>query len=487
VAASLIEAAIKGSSTIAAYHGDLGEMYRLLGRTDAAETAFQRALQLDPNSGGAANNLAILLQERGRLPEAVTLYRRAITAMPNEASPLMNLGSALLATGAIEEAIEQLERAQLLAPADPVVLLNLGNGRIAEGRLDDAAACFRQALALRPGYAHAELNLGRALRELGNPREALEHYQAALTLAPDLPVCRWNAGSCQLLLGDYRAGWRGFAERWRAGAVPPHGLAAPEWQGDSLAGKRLLVHAEQGLGDTIQFVRFLDRFDLSQTRITLLCQPPLARLIGDNGISAVTDDTTLPPHDLRVPLLDLPRHFDVTLSELPGRSPYLEANPAATLDWRRRLGPGTRIGIAWQGRRDHANDRQRSVGLAALAPLFAVPGIRWFSLQKDRADRLPPGVVDLAPDLADMADTAAVIAGLDAVVAVDTAVAHLTGAIGARLHLLLPFAPDWRWLTERDDSPWYPTARLYRQVSRGDWTVPIAHLAAALRDTHPII
>ena len=468
IAVGLMEAALRGESGIAALHSDLGEVYRVLGRREPAKAAFRQALALDPGLASALNNLAIMLHGEHRLDEALDLYRRAVERHPDWADIRMNYGCALLEKGEIEAAAAALERALAQAsPSDASVRLNLGNARMAQDRPAEAVGLYRSAIACRPDYTLAEVNLGRALRELGQPEAALPHYARALAIDPALEAARWNDGVCRLLLGDYAAGWAGFARRWQAGTVPPHGLGAPEWDGGDLAGRRLLVHAEQGLGDTVQFLRFLER--LRPARPVLLAQPPLLRLLRENGVDAVGPADPLPPHDLRVALLDLPGLFGITLESLPGPVPYLTAPAAPRPD-----GAAKRVGIVWQGRRDHANDRNRSVPLGVLAPLFRLPGIAWVSLQKEAEP--PEGVEDLAPALGDFADTAAAIQSLDLVVSVDTSVAHLAGALGKPVWVMLPFAPDWRWLLAREDSPWYPTARLFRQTAPRDWTGVVERL-----------
>jgi tetratricopeptide (TPR) repeat protein len=483
IAANLIEAACSLDGEAAAFHNDLGEAYRLLGRGEAAKREFLRALALAPQMGSAMNNLAILLHGGGQLETALGLYRRAVELLPDSAEVRMNLGCALLAAGEIDAATRSLEAALALAPGDPALLLNLGNARMAADRPGDAAALYRRALDRDPDYVLAHVNLGRALRESGEPEAALAHYERALALDPGNQAARWNDGACRLLLGDFERGWQGFAHRFRAGATPPHGLAAPEWDGAKLAGRRLLVHAEQGQGDTLQFVRYLFRAErFAGGTVRLLVQPPLRALLRRHGIDAIGPDEPLPAHDLRVALLDLPRLFGTRLATVPADIPYLVPDPPRERDWAARLGPtpGRRVGLVWQGRRDHANDRNRSIPPALLAPLSAATGIAWFSLQKDAPP--PPGLAatDLAPLLDDWEDTAAAVAALDLVVTVDTAIAHLAGALGRPVWILLPFAPDWRWLVGREDTPWYPTARLFRQERAGDWDGVIRRVARAL-------
>jgi tetratricopeptide (TPR) repeat protein len=483
IAVNLVEAAVRIDGEVAAFHNDLGEIYRVLGRTAEAMAEFRRALALAPDMGSATNNLAILLQGERQLDAALALYRRAVELLPDAAEIRMNYGVALLESGQPALAAQALTDAMSLAPQDAAVRLNLGNVRMAEDRPQEAASEYAEALKLQPAYALAQVNLGRALRELGRPAEALPHYAAALAIDPALETARWNEGACRLLLGDFVRGWKGFARRFRAGAVPPHGLDAPEWEGEQLLGRRVLVHAEQGLGDTLQFVRFMALLaPFGAGEVTLLAQAPLVKLLNSNRIRTIGPEDTLPEHDLRVPLLDLPRLLGIDLTSLPGKIPYLKADRSMVALCRAMLARtlGKRVGLVWQGRRDHANDRNRSIPPALLAPLLDVPGIAWISLQRDAEPLAEPAVNNLAPWLADMADTAAAIAALDLVVTVDTSVAHLAGALGKPVWILLPFAPDWRWMIDRTDSPWYPSARLFRQQVAGDWQTVIAAVVAAL-------
>jgi len=492
IAANLIEAALSLNETVAAFHNDLGEAYRRLGRLSEAAREFHRTVTLDPMMASAYNNLAIMLQGEGQLDDAILLYRQGIELQPDSFEMQLNLGCALLATDAVEEASAALEQAQRLSPDNPTMLLDLGNVRMRQDRVEEAEALYRTALHHRPDYMMAELNLGLALRELGRPEESLPYYDRAALLDPESPAIKWNDSVCRLLLGDYKRGWEGFAYRWQATKLALQGLTTPTWEGGPLTGKRLLVHAEQGLGDTIQFIRFLP--DLSRfgaDEIILLAQAPLLRLLRREalGCTIVGPEDTMPPYDLRLPLMDLPLRLDITLENLPADIPYLSAEPALIAAWRNRLQPlpGLKVGLVWQGRPDHANDRNRSIATLALAPLLELPGVSWVSLQKATLGALPDGILDLSASLGDMMDTAAAIMALDLVISVDTSVAHLAGALGKPVWLLLPFAPDWRWLTERDNSPWYPTARLFRQTRRGDWAGVIDRIMEALGTAHSIV
>jgi len=482
-AINLISAAITNDDSVPAYHNDLGEALRLAGRLDEAAEHYRAALALEPGNVAALNNLGIVEQLQGRSAAAITLYRQAITVEADFAPAQLNLGVALLENGDIEAAAAALEAACRLDPGNPAATLNLANLRQAQDRPDEAVALYRGLLATNPRHVEALVNLGQALQRQGRPDLALEPFEAALAHAPDLPAAQWNAGLCRLLLGDFTRGWAGFSWRWQAGAVPPHGLAGPEWQGDALAGRRLLIHAEQGLGDTLHFARYLKRMPAFGGKVTLLCQKPLRRLL-DGLVNIVTPDEKLPEWDCRIPLLDLPRLFGTELASIDGTVPYLEAAPERVRAWRDRLAnlPGPRIGLVWRGRPDHKNDRNRSIPATLLAPLTRLPA-GWISLQQGAtAEELAAlgAPRHLGDSFGDLHDAAEAIAALDLVITVDTALAHLAGALGKPVWILLPLAPDWRWLTGRSDSPWYPSARLFRQEQAGDWNGVVAAVGEAL-------
>jgi tetratricopeptide (TPR) repeat protein len=484
-AINLISAAIGIDDTVPAYRNDLGEALRQAGRLDEAAKQYRAALALEPGNVAALNNLGIVEQSQGRRAAAIALYRQAIAIEADFAPAQLNLGVALLESGDIEAAATALETARRLDPANPAATLNLANLRQAQDRLDEAVALYRGLLAADPEHVEALVNLGQALQRQGRPELALEPFGAALALAPELPAAQWNAGLCRLLLGDFARGWAGFAWRWQAGAVPPHGLAGPEWQGDPLAGRRLLIHAEQGLGDTIQFARYLKRLPAFGDEVTLLCQKPVRRLL-DGLVRTVTPDEKLPQWDCRIPLLDLPRLFGTELPSIDGIVPYLDVAPERVAAWREQLAdlPGPRIGLVWRGRPDHQNDRNRSIPATLLAPLTRIPA-GWISLQQGTtaAELSALGAPrHLGDSFGDLQDAAEAIAALDLVITVDTALAHLAGALGKPVWILLPLAPDWRWLTGRADSPWYPSARLFRQERAGDWAGVVAAIGEELGD-----
>jgi len=485
LAVNLIGAAAEQDPGVPAYRNDLGEALRLLGDAEGAAACFEALIALKPDHAGAHVNLGIVRQQQGRLAEALTLYERAAALKPAMPEAWTDLGALLLQLQRLAEAEKALMTAFRLAPADVATQLNLGNLRLEQDRIEEAMALYQLVLTTQPNHIAATLNLGRALKELGRPAEALRFYRQAETLAPGNATVQWNLGVCRLLLGDWLRGWQGFEARFAADAVAGTGIEGPAWTGEALPDGSLLIHAEQGLGDTIQFARFAAvAKERGVGRVVLACQAPLIGLMQHiAGIDAVVPrDGPLPAYDAQIAMMSLGAVLKITGATLPP-APYLTADPARVRAWAERLGPGFKVGLVWQGHRLHRNDRNRSLPPAALAPLLAVPGVKGFSLQKDVSDgdlAALPGIADLSSRLTDFTETAAAIMAMDLVVAVDTSVAHLAGALGKPVWLALPHAPDWRWLMGRSDSPWYASARLFRQTERGAWAGPIAQMAVAL-------
>jgi tetratricopeptide (TPR) repeat protein len=357
-------------------------------------------------------------------------------------------------------------------------------------RFEEAVASFDRAIAVSTTYANAFYHRGRALRELQRHDEALASYRQAIALDPDNAAAHWEAGLIALSHGDFAAGWQDYEWRFKVEEIAsPRDLAQPQWRGDApLVGRTILLHAEQGLGDAIQFVRYAPLVAARGAAVILEVQRPLAALIqGMTGVSKlIRHGEPLPEFDLHCPLASLPLAFATTRDTVPAPIPMRP--PAERIAaWRARLPAATpRVGLVWSGDARRKNDRNRSMPFEMLAPLIATAGIRFVSLQKEareadlQALRRCDSVIDLAAQLEDFADTAAAIALLDLVIAVDTSVAHLAGSLGMPVWILLPITVDWRWLIDREDSPWYPTARLFRQDSPGDWPSVIARVRQEL-------
>lgn len=458
-----------------------------------AARSYWQALQLDSNFFEAAFNLAVLLQELGQGNEAIACYRQALHLKPHSAPAWGNLGVALRAAGQPRDAIDCFHQALRLQPESPEVLNNLGNALRAEQLPLAAVDCFREAVRLSPANAGFQTNLGNALRDLGHVAESAATLRRAISLQPDYAEAHWELAFTALLQGDFPRGFEEYEWRWRRPDFPPRQFAAPLWRGEHLAGRTLLVHAEQGAGDAIQFVRFVSRLSPFGARIVLECPPALVALFqsvsGEPRVIARGDP--LPEFDCHVPLLSLPHRLGVTLDSLPATVPYLQAPPASGLplpapcDHRPAA---LRVGLAWRGNPQQQNDRRRSLSWAALEPLLAVPNVTFYSLQVSPptefagADPIRPPFINLDKLIHNYSDTAALMTQLDLIISSDTSVAHLAGALGCPVWLLLSFAPDWRWLLEREDSPWYPTMRLFRQPAPGDWTSVVQKIRAALMD-----
>jgi tetratricopeptide (TPR) repeat protein len=462
------------------------------GRHTEALALIRRALAVRPNSVWAQSNLGLVLRALKRGAEAVASFERALALDPSDIDALNNLGSTLFELERYADVLATSERALAVKPDSPEAFNNRGNALQEIGRLAEALASYDAAVAINPGLAEAWHNRGGALQALNRHREAVASYQRALALSPDYADAHWNESLARLCIGDFETGFAKYEWRWRTSDADParRVLPQPLWLGgEALEGKRILLHAEQGVGDCLQFVRYAPMVAARGATVVLAVHRELKSLLAGLAGAVFAEGETLPHCDLRCPLASLPHAFRTTLATIPSDVPYLRAADPLAARWNARLPPSgpLRVGLAWAGNPAHKNDRRRSIPFACLAPLLAVPDVRHVSLQKDlreadgEALRSTPQVIDLAAELADFADTAAVVANLDLVITADTALAHLAGAMGKPTWILLPFSPDWRWLIDREDSPWYPTARLFRQPQIDDWTSVVARVTAELR------
>jgi tetratricopeptide (TPR) repeat protein len=471
----------------------LGVVTAQQGRKEMGIALITRALDLEPNNAILHHNLGLTYQDLGKLDETVACYQNALRLAPDYAEAYLNLGVAQAARGRLEEASAAFEQALHYRPDDARASNNLGVVLKDLGRLDDAIACYRRALRLRPDDAEFHNNLGVALKEQLQLSEALASFREALRLRPSFPEAHWNQATTLLLAGDFAQGWPEYEWRRRCSALAMPVPRGPSWEGDSLQGKTILVRAEQGLGDTLQFIRFTPLLKQRGATVIAECQPQLAQLLAScPGVDwAVAQGCALPAFDVEVPLLSLPGLLQVSPGEIPAAVPYVFADAERLAQWCERLRPfsGFRVGLVWKGNPAHTGDMRRSVALARLASLPWPEEVHLFGLQvgPDReqlaslADQ--DRVIDLAArfDPASFADAAAAVSNLDLVLTVDTAVAHLAGALAMAVWVILPFAPDWRWLLEREDSPWYPTMRLFRQPRPGDWDTVFARVMDSLR------
>ncbi|HEX4145689.1 MAG TPA: tetratricopeptide repeat protein [Pirellulales bacterium] len=475
-------------------HNNLGITLAQQNRFAEAQSRFEQAIALRPQYTEAYNNLGIILWRQGRLDEAAARYQQALALKPDHAEAHNNLGIILWKRGQLDEAAAHSERALALRPDFAEAHNNLGNVLFSHGELDQAAARFAQALALKPDFAEAHNNLAGVLRDQGKIGQAAEHYQQALTLRPEFAEAQLGIALCHLVEADYERGWPAYEGRLRvAGVFEPPNL--PPWRGEPLAGRGLLLVAEQGMGDTIHFVRYARLLKQRGARVVLACQAALGRLLASypdlDQLVFLGSNQELPRLDFYLPLLSAPGMLGTNASTIPGEVPYLMADPALTELWRKELAgiDGYKIGVVWQGARGFTSDRQRSIPLAEFAPLARLPGVRLVSLQKgfgsEQVAEVDFPILDFSSRLDEAAgplmDTAAVIGNLDLVVAPDTAIAHLAGALGAPVWAAIQFSPNWRWLLDREDSPWYPTMRIFRQTRFGHWTDVFKRMADTLQ------
>jgi hypothetical protein len=426
----------------------------------------------------AALQRAAALFSSGRLDEAREVARGLAESTPDSFLAHHLLGAIEVRAGNAAAAIAHETRALALRPGDAEALCNRGIALRALDRVEEALADYEAVIAARPDFAPA-LNLkGVALAALNRHAEAIACYDRALAIQPHFAPAHLNRGLSELVTGGFDAGWRDFEWRWTGSdtQIPKRPFAQPQWRGENAKGKTVLVHAEQGLGDAIQFSRYVPAMMERGIDVVLEVQPALEGLLVQLGARVVRLGDPLPRFDLHCPILSLPLAFETGVDSIPADIPYLRASTARVQRWRERLGTQDRprVGIAWSGSKMLRNDRNRSIPLSRLATLRDP---RWtlVSLQKEVRDSdreaLATGepIHPLGEEFEDFLDTAAVIEQLDVVVTVDTAIAHLSGALGKPTWILLPFAPDWRWMLDREDSPWYPTARLFRQPRPGDW------------------
>jgi tetratricopeptide (TPR) repeat protein len=473
----------------------LGVIFHQRGEHVRAVRYIDAALAQNPDDVLALNNRGNALQALKRFEDALASYDRALALRPDFADAHSNRGNALQALQRSEDAVASFDRALALRPDFAEACYNRGNALHALAQFAQALTSYDRALALRPHYAEAHCNRGVTLHDLKRFDEALASYRRALTLRPEYAEAHYGEALCRLLTGDLDRGWDEHEWRWETEQFRNgrRDFSAPLWDGSQeVAGKTVLVHAEQGFGDTIQFARYVPAVAERGARVILEVQEPLHDLMHTlpGAAQIVSRGDMLPDFDMHCPLLSLPRAFATRLESIPAQTPYLHASAGRVADWNARLPPRTRprIGLVWSGRPTHKNDSNRSIGLGSFLPLLDGVEATFVSLQRDvrAADatllRKRTGLVHFGDKLKTFADTAALIANLDLVIAVDTSVAHLAGALRKPVWVLLPFIPDWRWLLDRDDSPWYPTARLFRQDDSRRWDSVFVRLRAALDD-----
>jgi tetratricopeptide (TPR) repeat protein len=523
---ALFRAALQRDPALGDAHNEIGLLQRHDGRLAEAEQSFREAIRVQPPLAAAHLNLGALLLDTDRLDAAEASVAAALAARPDWADALYYLGAVQRRRHHLDTAEAALRRAIGLDPKHAAALALLGLMLLEDKRADEAERLLRDAVAADPGYVEARVNLGRLLwaqRREGEAREeaastlrlapdssdainlrgmlweidcllpeALAAYERAVALAPENADAQHNLGRLRLLQGRFAEGWEGFEWRLKTSRARSGFFAAHHWDGTPLAGKTILLHAEQGLGDTLQFCRYVPLVAARGGEVILAVQPPLAPLLaqlpGAARTFAVGDER--PMTDFLMPLASLPRLFTHDFAGIPAADGYLRAPEAALERWRGRFGPQSaklRVGLAWAGNPEQDMDRNRSASLAALLPLLDIPGIDFYSLQVGArgAEIAEQGagerLVDLGGEIHDFVDTAALLSLLDLVITVDTSVAHLAGALGRPGWVMLSALPDWRWHLDRSDCPWYRSLRLFRQPRRGDWASVVGEIAARLR------
>lgn len=466
-----------------------------LGRGDEALASARKALSLRPNYPEAHNNCGLIQMEQGQLPDALASYDQALALQPAYPAALYNRGIALMQMKRPLEALTAFREALSLVPDSIDALNNCGAALDALDRPEEALECYDRAIAIAPEFASPHCNRGMALAALHRFHEAIVAYDRALELDPTFEKASFNRSILVMLLGDFADQWADYEHRFEQANVARRELAGsyPHWKGEPLNGKKIIVCEEQGIGDTIQFARYLQLIADRGAEVTFLARASLSRLLRPLAATVrIVDEEPNETFDFQCALLSLPGVFKTTPQNTPQTVPYLAAEPDLVATWQDRLGDkGFKIGICWQGNPLGSIDVGRSIPLRQFQPIAGIDGVRLISLQKnhglEQLAELPEGMhvetlgpdFDVGPDA--FVDTAAVMANLDLIITSDTSVAHLAGALGRPVWLVLKQVPDWRWLLDRADSPWYPTMRLYRQPKRGDWESPFAQIADDLR------
>lgn len=472
---------------------NLGNVRRAQHRLDESISCLRRANELRPKSNETLVNLAASLIEADFLDEAIADLREALLSHPESSQAHHNLGLAFRKKGELEEAANEYQLALQQRPVFPNAWRDFGQALQLLGRTEEAVAAYQKAIDQKPDYAEAHSSLGTALTELQQLSPAIESFERAVDLAPDYALAHFNLGQARLTVGEWESGWAEQEWRWKA---PELEIARPivrfpQWSGEPLAGKRILLFGEQGFGDVIQCARYVHHVVERGGRVVLLVQPPLRRLLSRlPGIEdCLIHGMQGGEFDFECPLFSLPHVLKMPDPASAAKTPYLSVDPELAEKWAKILkndGDRLQVGLVWAGRAGHRNDRNRSIGLGRLRDLLNVKNVVFHSLQTgDPTSQLTElglgsTLKELGSQLTDFAETAAAIDQLDLVITVDTAAAHLAGALSKPVWVLLPFFSDWRYMLNRSDNPWYPTMRLFRQPRPGDWSEPLARVAGEL-------
>jgi tetratricopeptide (TPR) repeat protein len=491
---------VQANPTHAEAHCNLGLALAGQGKLNEAVLHFRQAVYLQPSFTEAHNNLGTALRRQGDWQEAIQCFQRSLKLDPHFSDAHYNLGNALKDRGQWDEAVDHYQQALRLNANNANIHNNLASVLQNQRKLDEAVSRYQQALQINPNHAEAHRNLGTALQGQGKLELALEHYRQAIRIRPNFAEPHHDRALLQLLLGDFEHGWPEYEWRFRLPALgKPRHFSQPVWDGASLAGRTILLHAEQGLGDTMQFIRFVPLVKRSEGTVIVECQAALLPLLANTaGIDCLAArGSALPAFDCHAPLLSLPRILGINTANIPSAVPCLHAHAKLIERWKHhmsgmRLEPQHRmsdllVGIAWQGNPAFRNDYLRSIPLSHFARLAQVDGVSLVSLQKGpgteqlTGDDIKKCIGNLDEVAGPFMDTAAIMTYLDLVICSDSAVAHLAGTLGVPVWVALPLVPDWRWLLEREDSPWYPTMRLFRQTRAGCWDDVFARMGDELK------
>jgi Flp pilus assembly protein TadD len=449
------------------------------GRSDEARNLCSKILKRQPKNFDILNLFGVLHYQKQDYDAAMQYWKKAITINSSNAEVQHNLGLAFYKKGQFDEAMPYFKKAVQLNSFYSDAWNDLGSAVLQNGLYNEAVEYYRKALQCNPNHVNACYSLGTVLLTMGKYQESLHFFHRAISLKPDFPRAHFNLAFVLLLLADFKNGWKEYFWRWGTEEFRIPNWQQPIWDGADLTGKTLFIHVEQGFGDMIQIVRYIPMVADRGGKVILQCQKELLSLIknveGVEHIIALQEP--LPVFDIHCPLLCIPMIFDTDLDTIPAKIPYIKAEDLLVKRWRDRLGRSSavKVGLIWQGNPVHKRDRERSIAFEKLVALADIKGISFYSLQKEEGSgesRNPScglKLIDFMDEVQDFSDTAALIENLDLVISVDTSVAHLAGAMGKPVWTLLQYSPDWRWMLDREDSPWYPTMRLFRQPSLGDW------------------
>jgi tetratricopeptide (TPR) repeat protein len=464
--------------------------YHRAGRLQEAEAIYRKILSQNSNQPDALHWLGVIAKTMGHSDDAFKLIEAALASNPHDPLIHQDFAEQLRERGELDRALQHYRTAAEMAPQSFSIQNDMGVVYRMLSRYDEAIACFERAIELGGQRPAMYSNLGNVYVSQKRIGEGIAAFDRALSMRPNHVPTLLSKSAALFLKGDLAGGFELYENRLAMGEIPYPNFRQPPWRDQDLRGKTIAVVAEQGLGDTIMFVRFMPQLKQRGARTMLFCAPELDALLTTvEGVDAVhRNDQQAAPFDYHVPLLSLGERLAITLDTIPAKVPYVRANAAKSSRWREKLSryPGLKVGLVWAGSAKHKSDRKRSMALINLRMLASAADVTFFSLQKgpaaSQAKDPPRGLklVDLGTDLTDFTETAAVIANLDLVIAVDTSVVHLAGAMATPVWTMLAYEPDWRWMLQRSDSPWYPTMKLFRQPSPGDWQRVVQQVATEL-------